>query len=778
VSTALNRVEAIFWEAARLAPGPERDAYLAQACGEDRELRRRVERLVSVQPRLDRFLERPFAGPAPALHLADAGDRPGTVIGAYKLLEQIGEGGMGAVWMAEQTRPVRRRVALKIVKPGLDTAQVVARFEAERQALALMDHPHIARVLDAGATAAGRPYFVMELVRGLPITDYCDEATLGVRDRLALFVQVCRAVQHAHQKGVIHRDLKPSNVLVTVIDGRPVPKVIDFGVAKATAGTLTDRTLFTGFHQLVGTPLYMSPEQAELSGVDVDTRTDVYALGVLLYELLTGTTPFDPAALRRAAFDEVRRIIREEEPARPSRRLSTLAAERQTTVSEQRGMDGRRLDRLLRGELDWVVMRALEKDRNRRYESAGALAADVERYLADEPVAAGPPSAWYRARKYARRHRRLLVTAGIVAAALIGATAVSTWQAVEATAARRLADRRAENERQARQEAAQEATVSSAVNDFLQMDLLRLADRQVQSEEGLVADPNLTVRQALHRAAAKIGQRFQDQPMVEAAIRATIGEAYMGVGDDRLGVAHLSRSLELYEANRPPDHPQVLQTIDRLADAYASLYRWPEAAALRERAVNVVTASLGPDHPDTLESLNKLGELYVGAGRYREGLPLLKRGMARRRASLGPDHPLTQKATHALAQAYRRAGQWEKSMSLAEPLLQKAKTTLGLAHETTMDLMSLVAMDYQNVGRLDEALALHEAVLEMTRNRYGREDDQTIHSLFSLSRAYWAAGKLDKAEPLLHEAVRVARTFEGIRGSITESSSVNAPLPA
>jgi serine/threonine-protein kinase len=342
----VERIDEIFWEAAQLAPGPERDAYLARACGKDRELRRRVDRLVRVRPRLERFLEEPFAGPAPALEPTPVGEGPGSMIGPYKLLEQIGEGGMGLVFMAEQQHPVRRKVALKILKPGMDTRHVIARFEAERQALALMDHPNIAKVHDAGAIgsapdalatgkpaavayasgsvgAVGRPYFVMELVRGLPITDYCDQARLTVRDRLALFATVGRAVQHAHQKGVIHRDLKPSNVLVTVIDGAPVPKVIDFGIAKATNGGLTDRTLITGFHQLVGTPLYMSPEQAELSGVDVDTRTDVYALGVLLYELLTGTTPFDGESFRTAGLDEVRRMIREDEPARPSRRVST-----------------------------------------------------------------------------------------------------------------------------------------------------------------------------------------------------------------------------------------------------------------------------------------------------------------------------------------------------------------------------------------------------------------------------------------------------------------------
>jgi tetratricopeptide (TPR) repeat protein len=343
--------------------------------------------------------------------------------------------------MAEQTQPVKRRVALKVLKPGLDTRQVVARFEAERQALALMDHPHIAKVFDGGAIDAGRPYFVMELVRGVPVTEFCDQHRLTTRQRLELFVTVCQAVQHAHHKGIIHRDLKPSNVLVTLHDTVAVPKVIDFGIAKAAGQPLTERTLFTGFGQMIGTPLYMSPEQAEMNGLDVDTRSDVYALGVLLYELLTGTTPFAGVTLKKVGLDEMRRLIREEEPTTPSQRVCTLRAAA-STVSERRGVDGRRLGQVLRGELDWIVMKALEKDRNRRYESASAFAADVQRYLADEPVLACPPSAGYRLKKLLRRHRVALVTASVVAATLLAATAVSAWQAIEASRARTLAEQR------------------------------------------------------------------------------------------------------------------------------------------------------------------------------------------------------------------------------------------------------------------------------------------------------------------------------------------------
>jgi serine/threonine protein kinase/Tfp pilus assembly protein PilF len=402
-------IETILARAVEITAPGERQAFVERACAGDAELQRRVERLVERHFQAGSFLEQPAVdlaaeGPTVTQHSGPAYG-PGTVLGPYRLLELLGEGGMGLVYVAEQERPLRRRVALKLIKPGMDSQQVVARFEAERQALALMDHPHIARVHDGGTTPEGRPYFVMELVRGTPITDYCDAHRLTTRRRLELFLDVCHAVQHAHQKGVIHRDLKPSNVLVSHHDVRAVVKVIDFGVAKATGQRLTDRSLYTGFAQMIGTPLYMSPEQAGLSDLDVDTRSDVYSLGVLLYKLLTATTPFDQETLEKVSYDEMRRMIREDEPPRPSTRLSTLKAEHLSTVADRRGAQPRNLSMQLRGELDWVVMKALEKDRNRRYESASAFAADVRHYLDDEPVQACPPSAAYRLRKYVRRHK-------------------------------------------------------------------------------------------------------------------------------------------------------------------------------------------------------------------------------------------------------------------------------------------------------------------------------------------------------------------------------------
>jgi serine/threonine protein kinase/tetratricopeptide (TPR) repeat protein len=414
----------VFEAALELSP-ENRDAYLDGVCGTDGALRQRLAALLSKHDQAGSFLEKPAvavlaAPPEPAVR-----ERPGTMIGPYKLLEQIGEGGFGVVFLAEQIQPLHRNVALKVLKPGMDTRQVVARFEAERQALALMDHPNIAHVFDGGETASGRPYFVMELVRGIPITDFCDHNHLPVRQRLELFVSVCQAVQHAHQKGIIHRDLKPTNVLVTLHDDKAVVKVIDFGIAKATGQQLTDKTLFTNFEQMIGTPLYMSPEQAQMSGLDVDTRTDVYALGVMLYELLTGTTPFDKERLRAASYDEIRRIIREEEPARPSTRISTPG--REATLSAGRQTDPHDLRRQCRKELDWIVMKCLEKDRNRRYETVASLAADVRRYLADEPVQACPPSAWYRFRKFTRRNRAALTMTALVLLILITLAGSVGW---------------------------------------------------------------------------------------------------------------------------------------------------------------------------------------------------------------------------------------------------------------------------------------------------------------------------------------------------------------
>jgi serine/threonine protein kinase/Tfp pilus assembly protein PilF len=512
--------EEIFSEALARSSPEERASYLQQACGGNSALRASVEALLRANIGASGFLEGAVGGLIATID-DPISERPGALIGAYKLLEEIGEGGFGVVFMAEQTQPVRRKVALKVLKPGMDTRQVVARFEAERQALAIMDHPNIAKVLDGGATPSGRPYFVMELVKGAPLTTFCDQNHLTPKERLELFVSVCQAVQHAHTKGIIHRDLKPSNVLVSMHDTTPVVKIIDFGVAKALGQELTDKTLFTGFAQMVGTPLYMSPEQAGQSGLDVDTRSDIYSLGVLLYELLTGTTPFDKERFRRADHDEIRRIIREEEPVRPSTRISTLG-QAATTASVQRQSDPRRLSRLFRGELDWIVMKALDKDRSRRYESASAFAADVLRYLHDDPVLACPPSRWYRFRKLARRNKRALVMLSVFALAVLvalGSLVVSNFRIS------------AEAEEKTNALEAAKASEQQAVENL--KDALAAVDQMLirVSEERLQFVPQMEpVRRELLQDALKFYQRFLQRRGSDPAVRRETALAWRRMG--------------------------------------------------------------------------------------------------------------------------------------------------------------------------------------------------------------------------------------------------------
>jgi serine/threonine protein kinase len=657
-------------------------------------------------------------------------EKVGSVIGPYKLLQQLGEGGFGIVYMAEQEKPVRRVVAVKIIKPGMDTAQVIARFESERQALALMDHPNIARVLDAGATDSGHPYFVMELVKGVPITEFCDKNHLAPETRLKLFIDVCHAIQHAHHKGVIHRDIKPSNVLVTLHDGMPVVKVIDFGVAKATVQKLTERTLFTAFGQMLGTPAYMSPEQAEMSGLDIDTRSDVYSLGVLLYELLTGTTPIEAARLRAAGYAEMQRLIREQDAPRPSTRFSSLGDTAELTASN-RGLDVKRLVQLLAGDLDWVVMKALEKDRNRRYETPGSFAEDVLRYLRDEAVVARPPSKAYRLKKFAQRNRGTVLTAAVVAGALLAGIAVSTWQALRA--------RRAEAAALA---AAEDATAreaeTKAVLGFVEDKVFAAARPQGQAG-GLGRE--VTLGKAIESAVPYVAQNFPSQPLIEARLRLTLGKSFYFLGESQKAAEQEEAARAIYRRFLGPDDPLTLQAMHNLASSYADLGRVDEALRLREETLALRRAKLGPDDPDTIASMNNLALSYGDAGRHADALKLRAETLARFKATEGPTHPDTLMAMNNLANAYFALNRYDDALKLREEAFVLYKSEVGVDHPDTLRAMGNLASSLSMAGRNDEALKLREEVLALRRAKLGPDHPSTLISMSALGDSYEALGR-------------------------------------
>ncbi len=796
-----KRVQTVFLAAVGRGDAAGRQTVLERECAGDAELRLAVEALLRAHDAPDTLL---VHGPAPPVGTKPAEtaigsvpppitERSGSRIGPYKLLQKLGDGGMGAVYMAEQETPVRRQVALKIIKPGMDSELVVARFEAERQALALMDHENIARVFDAGTTDTGRPYFVMELVHGVPITEYCDRCQLTPNARLELFASVCQAIQHAHQKGIIHRDIKPSNVLVTLYDGKPVPKVIDFGVAKAIEQRLTERTMFTQYGSIVGTPEYMSPEQAGLSALGVDTRSDIYSLGVLLYELLTGTTPLEHEKLIGAGYDEILQRIRDEEPPRPSTRVSSSKSTLHS-ISAHRRTGPERLPRLYRGELDWIVMKALEKDRTRRYETASGFARDIQRYLNGDAVEACPPSATYRLRKFARKHRAALAVVTAFAALLLLGAVLSSWQAIRATRAERnavaLALRATQAEQHARRErdramaaeaqakaeeekAHRSAAEARSVLRFFDNHVLAAARPQGQ-EGGLGKD--VTIRQAIDAAQAKIAGAFPDQPTVEASIRDELGLTYHYLGEPASAIRQLERALELRTAKLGPDDPDTLTSQNDLASGYKAAGQWNRAIALFERTLEARRAKLGPDHPDTLTSQNNLALAYRDGGRWDQAIRLFEGTLAVESARLGADHPSTLLTLNNLALTYRDDGQWDRAIALFERTLASRTSKLGADHPDTLLTQQNLAMAYREAGRWDQAIPLFERTLAAQAARLGADHPFTLLTQSNLAPAYVAVGQTDRAIALLERTLKARRAKLGADHPSTYSTQNNLAL--
>jgi serine/threonine protein kinase/tetratricopeptide (TPR) repeat protein len=831
MSAEAKQAKEIFLAAVDKATPAERAAYLDQACSGDPALRQRVEGLLQAHDEPGTFLRgarapigTASASPAEvavdaltegegrlnsaAVLLEEVGDR----VGPYKLVQKLGEGGMGIVWVAEQTEPVKRRVALKVIKPGLASTQVLRRFEIERQALALMDHSSIAKVFDAGATPDGRPYFVMELVQGVPITKYCDELLLSVRERLELFADVCRAIQHAHQKGVIHRDVKPSNVLVCIQDGKPVAKVIDFGVAKALNQQLGEESLYTEVGAIVGTLEYMSPEQAEMSPLGVDTRADIYALGVLLYELLTGLTPLDKQKLRRAAYTEMVRLIKEEVPSKPSTRL-TESKENLASVAALRRTEPGRLAKELKGDLDWIVMKALEKDRTRRYDGASSFANDIERFLHDEPVEACPPSAAYRLSKFIHRNKGPVLAAASLLLLLVAGVIGTTWGLIKADRAlhatnmareqeaeqRRIAEsneqkanaaviaereakeradrarnesvqaQKAETEQRKRAEANEQKAITAAaaekqaketaqaraaetqsVLNFVETKVFAAARPQGQSG-GLGKD--VTMRQAIEAALPAVEGSFSNQPLIEARLRMTLGDSFRYLGDSHSAVNQFEKARALYTKQRGVDDPDTLLSMNKLGNCYADVGRQQEALKLRRETLERRKALLGADHPDTLNSMNNLANSYFNLGQSMEAVKLCEEVLALRKAKLGPDHLDTIDSVNNLGATYYRVGRFTDALRLFEEALALERVKLGPDDLRTLLAMENVALLYGKVGRNLDAANLLEQILGIYRSKLGADHPSTLDAMEDLATCYTDLGRHAEAMKLTEQTL-------------------------
>jgi serine/threonine protein kinase len=712
-------------------PAADRGTYLTEHCDDDAELRAAVERLLAAYQQPANVLD----WPAPVIQTVDfpsIRERPGTKIGPYKLMEQIGEGGFGLVFVAEQTQPVRRMVALKIIKPGMDSKQVIARFEAERQALALMDHPNIARVLDAGATESARPYFVMELVRGIPITDYCDQNQLTPNERLELFVSVCQAIQHAHQKGIIHRDIKPSNVLVTSHDGKPVAKVIDFGVAKAIHQHLTERTIYTNFAQMIGTPLYMSPEQAEMSGLDIDTRSDIYSLGVLLYELLTGTTPLERRRFASAAYDEIRRVIREEEPPRPSQRLST--SDTLPSLAANRKTEPARLSRMFKGELDWVVMKALEKDRTRRYETANGLARDIQRYLANEMVEARPPSTVYRLRKFASNHKMALATAAAIAVLLVAGIVGTTVGLIRAERQKQIAEAAAEEARAARDSEAEQRRLAQEMDALDRM--RKLAFQYYDARQWDLALP--LYEELVKLTRAKYGAN--DPRTIYGTSTLAWVSLYAGKPDRTLPLAK-----EAYEkgkatwGNESKDTSLLLNRLTQVFVMVGAYQAWfGQDKELADTCGQALEFAKGTSDPTTADRASKICWLRPTPNETRRQAAL---ALARKAVELGKDHELFRWFQMGLGMGEYRCGHFAQ----ADAALLAVENADKIPGYLTGTSAFYRAMSLFQQGKKDEARRLATEAAAKMKPLPKDEKDPLAGNAYNDDLILWMAYKEAKA---------------------------------
>ena len=799
-----QRAQSLFLAAHELLDPTARRALLDRECAGDDELRQRVAALLSAHDATAGFGNEPSGRTHDATVNSALNMRAGEQIGRFKLIESIGEGGMGTVWVADQQEPVRRKVAIKLIKAGMDSRQVLARFEAERQALAMMDHPNIARVFDGGMTEQGRPYFVMEYVKGIPLTEYCDQAKLSLEERLDLFMPVCQAVQHAHQKGIVHRDLKPSNILICLYDGNPVPKVIDFGLAKAMHQSLTDQSLHTAHGMMVGTPLYMSPEQAEHNNLDVDTRTDIYSLGVILYELLTGTTPLERQQLKEAAYNEVLRLIKEVEPPKPSTRLS--GSDSLPSIAAQRSIEPRQLGKSLTGDLDWIVMKALDKERSRRYETANGLARDIDRYLSDEAVDACPPTAAYRFQKFVKRNRGQVIAASMVLLALVIGIAGTTWGWLEAKHQQQLAEKarqaeaeRSEGERQAKQEAEKkrlEAERSLAIarkgNEILGSVFAGLDPKMIAESDRPLQD---VLRENLMTSVKELEGTAIGSPVDVARMQATLGNSLMGLGEYKLGIEVLEKAAEtiksapnphindkmlclsalskayvlngevgkaldlaeeLAEATKILDSDDInrLLAIGTLGVSYQHCGQHELAIPYLEEALKLMKAKHPDDH-NLLKSMGHLGQSYLHAGNLKEAIPLLEETHGQMMLKLDSKHPDIMTSMKVLSDAYRIDGQSEKSIELLEQALELEKINLGPDHPETLDTMRSLADAYSKEGRDEENIAMLEQAVELSRENDGFDDQlQTSRIMHNLGLAYCKAGEFDKALTLFEETVK------------------------